>query len=988
LNALKVELGRLSPEIAKLQADNRVLSQKIDANQTRINNSNVQTQILRRDALQAEVSGVQSRIQSNASSKAGLEAQVAPTLKEIEMLNKRMQDSQRVGNMAEVARIRAEIERVYGTIAPQRNEINRLGKENEQLSASIAPKVNEINSLNTSITNNQNTNTALQNEIDSARTTIASNDRIIAERSQANAGLAQQIADLEKEVNALDAQRNPTAQRVATLKQQETALTALSNTLRGEIQRLEAENQKLTVRIAEMDKAILELPQNLRQNEAQARKVDETVMQKRSEIDREQRLLARIRQDRMTVEQELNRAQAVLDTINYDLSQSERLIATLRNQLNEESRNRDALTRYNQDSIRKLEALRAQKNGADQDVAGASEEIKINDQDIATIASELPKLRSDLTVVTPKVVAALNARNTAQKNSDDANSQYQNRLALYQSYLAQSQKLGEEKAQIGTADGSKAGSVEGKAKGNKLASENAAAEAKWDAIRRGYIRGEIAGFTTGFDIGMASTPDAAKGEADGKVAGARRAKDHANLVIKPEVYLEELERRLKDDETSQKGLVAMVQQEVSNIQSMARALEESIPSLSQAEINDAAKIVSSLDSLIEQSALEIKEVLSLRKKLAEARNVYTTPGAGENAQNANCSAVYKNVKDFVEACKGSYVLRYQSLYNAAHVDAFNREYPTTFKSQIDLVFASELVRLYPVYLKEATAVGKDVGVAVGKKEVYQQSFARSENASYAGNLPAEVARVENEAINLVQDHLNQNSALTLKGAAKVTTTSEYGISPSADMNLKMLIKNIGSAASTGNSLVRITDLSSNVTLDRREAPLAPVAAKSHAELSVMNLRVSDSAVPGSKIVVAGQIVHPGNHYRSSRVEEFRIESEVKINPSVEAAVVYDTTPNVTVILVTKKHDVTVTLKPKFAGVDRGYETTLEEIDSKHVELVTKPSTTEVLGRGVAKKVTFTYKLNKAAKGKTINLRLSVKNGGKVVMSQDLQIKAQ
>lgn len=987
LNALKAELGRLSPEIAKLQAENNALNQKIAQNQARINSSDIPTKVARRDALVAETASVTAKIQSNNAAKASLEAQVAPTMQQIEALNKRLVEAQRANNQGEVARLRGEIERTYASVQGQRNEINRLAKETEQLNASIAPKQTEINSLNSQITSLQNTNNALQAEINAARTTIANNDRVIAERSQANAGLAQQIAALESEVNALEAQKAPTAQKVAQLTQQEVALSALATTLKGEIQRLDAETNKLNQRIAEMEKAINELPQNLRRNEQEARQMDQVVVQKRSEIDREQRLLARIRQDRVTIERELGSAQAALDVVSQDLNQSDRLIAQLRNQLNEEVRNRDALARYNQDSLRKLEALRNQKSNAERDIAGATEEIKINDQDIATIASELPKLRNDLKVVTPKVVAAETARNTAQKNADEANTQYQNRLALYQNYLAQSQKLGEEKAQIGTTDGLKAGSIDAKTKANKLASENAASEGKWEALRRGYVRGEIAGFAAGFDIGMASTPDAQKGDVDGRVAGARRAKDHANLVLKPEFYLEELERRLKEDETSQKVLVAaMIEQNISQIQSMARVLEESIPSLSQAEINDAAKIISSLDALIEQSALEIKEVQTLRKRLSVAQNVYAAPAAGENAQKADCSAVYKNVKDFVEACKGSYVLRYTSLYNASHLQAFNRDYTPTFNAQVSSVFESELARLYPGYLKEATAVGKDVGVVTGKKEIYEQSFARAESAQYNANISAETARVENEAVNLVQEHLDKNAALTLKDNAKLTTEATYGISPSADMTLKMLVKNIGSQASSGNSLVKITEMSSNVTTNRREAPLTTVAPRAHTELSVMNLRVSDSAVPGSKVIVAGEIVHPGNHYRSSRVEQFRVESVVKVNPLIDASVEYDTTPNISVILVTKKHDVALTIRPKFAGVDQGYEATLEEIDTKFVDLVAKPAVTELLSRGTAKKLTFTYKLNKASKGKTLKLRLTVKNGGKVVHTEELQIK--
>ena len=415
-------------------------------------------------------------------------------------------------------------------------------------------------------------------------------------------------------------------------------------------------------------------------------------------------------------------------------------------------------------------------------------------------------------------------------------------------------------------------------------------------------------------------------------------------------------------------------------------MQATIPDLTDAEIAESSRIISALDNLIAQADVELKDILNLRQKLQDARNVYSAPAAGENQNNANCSGVYKGVKDYVEACKGSYVIRYQKLYTAAHSDSFLKTYTGAFNEQIDRVFDAELSRLYPGYLKEATSVGKEVGIATGKKEIYQQSFARAENAAYAGTLPAETARVETEAVNLVQEHLNNNAALTLKGSAKIVTSNEYGIAPGAEAELKMLIKNIGKQASIGNSLVRVTSITQNITSDRKEAPLASVAAQTQADLSVLKLKVSDAALPGSQLVIAGEIVHPGNHYRSNRVESFRIETLLKINPSIDNLNLdFDSTPDIAGLFGTKKHDVEMVVKPLFAGVDQGYEVTLEEVGTNFMEIVSRPAITEVLNRGVAKKVKFTYKLQKAAKGRALTLKLTVKNNGKVVSSQDLKI---
>ena len=986
LNAMKAELARLSPDIGRLTAENKTLEQQIAQKQSQINSSNVNALTAKRDALQAEIATVKAQIDNNNARMVQLQEDIKPTLLKINELTEAWKVAVRTRNTPEVNRLRKEIDALEATIAPQKQESLRLSKQTEQLAISIAPKTNEIASLNNQINTTNSQNASLQGQIDALQAKIAENDKKIAEQTAATGGLGQQIAALDAEVKALEAQRDPSARRAAQLRSQEQQLTSQIQLLSREIQDLEKENQGLTQRISMMETTINTFPQESRRLELHSRQLSEKLGDIGNQIRREQALLERIRPARMAAEQRRNATQQSLNQFNEEIERTERIIGALNNKLREEQNNRDALSRYNQDSISKLDNARATKANAEKVIADSTQQISVNNQDLATNAQDMARARADLNVVTPKVVAAENARNTAQKNADNASSEWQNRLSLYNNYLAEAQSIGSDRASIGTTDGQKAGSVDAKAKAQKIAAENATAEAKWEALRRGYVRGEIEGYRSGFDVGMSSTPDAVKGEEDGRIAGARRAKDYANNVVKPERYLEELDRRLREDETSAKPQMAMmIRQEVSMIKAMAEQLAADIPELSAAEIAEASRIVTSLDALIAQSDVEIKEVLNLRSRLAVANNVYAAPGAGANENNPNCAGVYKNVSDFVKACSGSFTIRYKSLYNAAHADSFKRDYSSAFNQQIASVFDAELNRLYPGYLKEATGVAKQVGIASGKKEIYQQSFNRSENASYGGNLPNEVARVETEAVDLVQTHLNGNAALTLKGSAKLSTSNAYGISPSAEAELKMLIKNIGNQASLGNSLVKITEMSNNLSADRREAPLLAVAPHTHSDLSVVKIRVSDGALPGSRVVLAGEIVHPGNHYRSNRVETFRIETVVAINPSVDQKVDFDTTPDISGLFGTKKHDVELVLSPKFAGVDQGYEVTLEEVGTTFVEITARPNTTEVLNRGVQKKVKFTYKLAKASKGKTLTLKLTVKNGGKIVSEQNLSV---
>lgn len=988
LAELEAELGRQMPEVAKLQKENQDLNAKIASNTAKINASGIEALKTKRDNLESQMASTNAQIAALSKQIVDAKEALKPDLAEQQDVKQKIRELERSGaNPTELARLKQQEQAIAARIAPKRQAIQRLEKDYEALVVANAPRNNELTALKDQIARVEAQNASLLAENDAAKDKIAANQKIIDERMAANSGLMKEINDLKAAIKLLDESRTKIAQEVQKLKTQETALTAKITELTRDIAALESESAQIAKNITDMEKAIAEFPTNMRRLELHIQKLEEQIQSGRLQISREEKLLARIQQDRIVIERDLNAAQNELGRVNADLQQSNQLIGALQNKLQKEAADRDALTRYNQDSIRKYDNLKAQKAAAEKTIADAQQEITINDQDLGTISTELPRQRSELAAVTPKVASAEAAKLAAEKKAEDSNVAYQNRLSLYNRYLSDAGALGSERANIGTADGSKTGAAEARVKAIKIASENAAAEAKWVAMRRGYIRGEIAGYDIGFDAGLASTSDAQQGDIDGKTAGAKRAKDHANMVLKPEFYLEELARRLQEDEVSNKRQLALKPlMDVISTKASAMQIRSDIPELTAAEIDASKRILSSLDALIEQALVESNAVAALRPRLADARGVYTAPGAGENANNANCSGVYKNVKEFIDACKASYGARYQGLYNVAHLDSFVKEYGKAFADQIANTFNAELNRLYPGFLKEASAVGKDVGVAAGKKEIYQQTFSRSEKAAYAATLPAEQNRVEDEAVALVDEHLKSNAALTVKSDAKLKSDSIYGIAPGVEADLRLTVKNVGSKASAGNSLVKLKDLNGNLVFPARDAAIASIAPKSQSEVSVIKLKVNDAAVPGQKVVLTGEIVHPGNHYRSSRTETIRVEAVLGVNPSVESATDFDVSPKVSALFGAKKHDIDVTITQKFEGVKEGYELSIQEVNSNYVRFSNTSAKTERLNRNGSRKSTFEYKLDKSAKGKTINLKVSIKNGGSEVKSLDLQIK--
>jgi hypothetical protein len=117
-----------------------------------------------------------------------------------------------------------------------------------------------------------------------------------------------------------------------------------------------------------------------------------------------------------------------------------------------------------------------------------------------------------------------------------------------------------------------------------------------------------------------------------------------------------------------------------------------------------------------------------------------------------------------------------------------------------------------------------------------------------------------------------------------------------------------------------------------------------------------------------------------------VETVLGVNPSVDSATDFDVSPKVSNVFGAKKHDIDVTITQKFEGVSAGYELSIQELNSNYVRFTNTSAKTDRLGRNGSRKSRFEYKLDKSAKGKTINLKVSIKNGGLEVKSLDLQIK--
>ncbi len=974
-------LNGINAQIGAFQNENNQLTAKIASNRVRLANMNNGTLQQAKERLEAEVAALNTQSaglresrdlnQNNLNEK---NAALAQKQMELRTYAPRSPDFMRVAN--EIRVIQNEIENLD-------KYLRQVNRQLQPIEVQVASKNQQIVQYAAAITANEQMTVQLQSEITASEAKMVENNQAIAAKQTAKSEAQQAVANQQAVVNGLEAQKADATRELGKSQAFEAQLNNQIALTSSEVQKLERSIAEANARIAEMEQSIASYPQSIQRLENHNRQLDQRVNDARRDINLNERLLSRIQQDRAQAQQAYDSYASRLEAINRDFAQTDGTARAIQTKITENQSQRDSLARYNQDSIRKYDGLKAAKASAVKEIADATNETNINNQDLNTIADQLPKLKSDLANVSPRVVAAQASRDDAERKAQQASVEYQNRRSLFDKYMSDSRNLGQERGILGSQDGSRDGSVDARALANKMATENGSAEGKWLAIRRGYIRGEIAGFGAGFEIGMASAPDQTRGEAEGTNAGAKRAKDEANMVKKPQIYLSILEERLKNEDPSRKKLISDI---VMNKLAASVNAQTEIPELSDEEISRSHQIISALDAMIEQANIELTNVQNIRTRIGDSRNVYSAPTTAPGAQNGNCSDVYKNVKDFVDACKASFAARYQSLYNASHAEAFHSNYGGMFRTGVERVSDAELLRQYGTYSAEAVKVGREVGLAAGKEEIYKQSFAHAELASYSQKAPQEESRVTGEADALVQDLLAKNPAVALKGSAALETAYVFGVSPGADASIKLLLKNIGNMDSNGTSLIRITELSQNLIASQKETTIPSVPGRSLKDVNVLSIKVSEMAVPGSKVMIAGEIVHPGNLYRATRTENFRIDSSLGVNPDAAISSDFDADPKVAGIFGgINKHDVDISLSPKYFGVTGGYSVSMEEVGGRNTEILTKSVSTGELQRNAVKKVTLQYKIKKEAKGKQTILRVSIKNGETVVKTMDLSV---
>lgn len=1025
LNTLKTDLAAREAELAQANAAVAPYIQKVETAQADLKTSTDALAALEKSTSDAEANiksmeqrkaSATTQMTSLESTRASLTSQLAAAQADLDAKNlaasqatqklqidqaalaeaqKELREAAQRGDRGAMAELSRKVRNLENVVKASQAAAATAGQVASEARTVVQQREAALAATNTQITELQNFLSTVDASIASEREKIATNAPKIAALKNEVATKRQVLQAAETELTSVSSDRNRLTQLINQLRPQVAQAQTRRDQLAAEVQRLSADSTRLATQVREMETSLASFQQDMQRLENHAAQVGRDIQIKSAEADRERRVLARIREDRVRVQQQVAQLDQTAQTIARDLDAQERIVRGIEGTLRNREAERTQLASYLQRNRQDLDSNLRSQGEVRRVLEAERTELARNTERLATIEREFGNVQNRIGQLNQEIPVVGTQISTLSNQVTGADGQYRTRLSLFERYLGEARALGSSRgAGLGVNDGKGAGQTLASTTANRLGVPNGSEEGRFEALLRGFVRGEIAGFNTGRSQGLSSSADAARGTQEGTATGTREARDHAEQVLKPRYYSAEFTRRLNDPEVRDE--VVMKLAAVAKFSDLSQKSQKSqraadIPVLTASEISQSQSIRTSLDERILAAGKELSRLREEQTRLSNAQSVYLAPADLKAPINAkSCEGVYKNVAEFIQACQDSFKADYSTNFLSNHRETFMANYTASFRGVIAREVEAGVQRDFAANYKEAEAVARTVGVAVGKEEVYQERFAAARASAYQSTLATEDARVNVEATRMVDELFAVNGVAMLTESPILASKDRFGVAPGAAVTLNMILKNAGAVSTAEGAIkVRIIEASPVLVPTRTIAPVRGLPARKIVKTNAdFGFKIADGAMPGQKARLVAEITYPGHDYVAQRVERIEVEEVLGLNPSAAIDVSFDTTPTVSGFLGSKKHDVGINLTAAYKGLSKGYEVSLEEVGTNFASFVDKDDVTKVLGQGQSEKLVLTYKLAKAARGKDVTLKVVVRYNGKVLEERTLNIKPQ
>lgn len=609
--------------------------------------------------------------------------------------------------------------------------------------------------------------------------------------------------------------------------------------------------------------------------------------------------------------------------------------------------------------------------------------IRDGENEIRTANSDLVRARNDERVLAQNM-ANLEARlNDVVADRDEARSQMEQRISQYNNYLQDAQELGAGQAKnatdLGVREGEKLSTTLSRQNGQSMGRDLGASEARYWAL----TRGEVTGFEQGYSEGMNSVEDRTRGQREGESKGVLDAQQFAQVNFKPQFFEEFLIEEFKKP-LVQRVLVQNILSplKAAKMMSVERVEErQDVQPLSPNEISRSQELRTSLDASINNGRQDVKNLEAKALALNDANTAFQKPTKIPYGA-VNCSQVYKNLAVFKAACDSSYKETFASSFTSGAKRGFLTTYSQNYTSILNEIQVSQREATYPTELASSFKIARGEGLSKGKIDIFDQTYATTYRSSYDFELPRAKDKAKTDASEELKKFVATKAALTISE----TSLSASDFRGGEEVQVQAEIKNISSVAYNGPVLFRITQIE-NAEILQGEVTSNSAPGLSITELPSLKVKILSTARAGQKVVVRGVVDLPGDLYKNQRQERFELTQVLSANPSNNTELEFDKSPSIKGLFSTNKHTFSAKITANVEDIQQGFEVTLKAVGANASQIQQKETSAKTgeLKLNKEKVVKFTYTFPKSAKGKVVQLEMTVSYAGKVLKKELIEL---
>lgn len=989
---LEAATSRLNQAYAtERQVDSDITNIQSDTSTTesRINElDNLRTDLMRESSdLNNELNTTTRRLNSLEAQRNNIDRDIIREDRRLAPIQDRLnQVEQRLANQSvEVENKRVRFQRAENMSNSLRGELQRLKNERDQLKArldqlesQLANVDAQIAKLQADLANLPQRISRLENKLN---TETASQVAMKAELDRIRAELAELMR-----TNRADPRVRELRGQVATKSRELSAQDAVVTDTRNKLNQAKNAERGLKSEIAKLEQSKNTLPNQIRTTQANFQTKVALIETKKAEVGNAETRTAQLRRDLDTAAVELNNIQTRRNRVAENLALESRTRNRLYRDLEDTTREINRTQNDLNNTTNAYNNVVAQIDNIDREIPQLERRLDNNDRTLRGLLNDLTVVQEQIVTYSSDVTNLTSQQSSAITDRDRKYQEYVTRYDYYSDKLNEAKSLGasqtgdaETKA---TIDSDKYVSARSNEVGSAVGSDLSSAQAKlW-----GAIRAEIKGYQDGYDEGYASSSDRERGSIEGTQAGIDGARDYATSVLKPQFFNQEFNRRI--GQNTQKNLEGLNEfaefEEATSSEKILFDILSTVKPVTSSEIAQSNQIATNLDSLILASTTNLNQVLKQAQEMQEAQNVYEAPSSIPYGR-ANCNNVYKNVAEFIQACKSSYTSTFASLYNSEYFNNFSEKYPdlyvnvleTTTRDQIEAKYNSEYASSYPV--------AKLSGVADGKKDIYNETFTAAKTAAYNNELPKATEVARGEANLEVGDWITNNATLSVQSASITAQNLRGG----AMANVALVMKNISPASLTKPVKIIILD-SKNVELSAREYYLKAAAGNTTTAFTDISFKINDRVQSNQEIKLTAKVILSGGKYTSTREESFTVKAMTELNPAVGATYEYDSTPQIVTTFRRRTliHNLDASVSPLIESVRDGYTVELSAMSDSvgMIDLKNTRVQTNSISYGSAKSVRFQYTFPRSADGKLVRIKLTYKYKSEVVKTEVIELR--